>query len=75
MGSSDDKFSTSLNIFKLECINGQYQWQLMNAKLKKARIGFFAAIISTNFGKLLLHGGPYQSYLLYQADMTIIIYV
>ena len=39
-------------IYKLECVNGQYQWQLMNVKLKKVRHSFVAAMIPTTFGNL-----------------------
>ena len=46
------KVNTFSNIYKLECINGQYQWQLLNSKLKKPRGRFVAAMIPTNFGNL-----------------------
>ena len=39
-------------IYKLECVNGQYQWQLMNTRLKTARFRFVAAMIPTIFGNL-----------------------
>ena len=39
-------------IYKLECVNGQYQWQLMNARLKTIRFSFVAAMIPTIFGNL-----------------------
>ena len=39
-------------IYKLECVNGQYQWQLMNARHKKVRYFFVAAMIPTIFGNL-----------------------
>ena len=39
-------------IHKLECVNGQYQWQLMNARLKKDRYSSVAAMIPTIFGNL-----------------------
>ena len=39
-------------IYKLECVNGQYQWQLMNARLEKVRYFFVAAMIPTIFGNL-----------------------
>ena len=37
-------------IYKLECVNGQYQWQRMNVMLKKPRRYFVAAMIPTIFG-------------------------
>ena len=37
-------------IYKLECVNGQYQWQRMNVMLKKSRRYFVAAMIPTIFG-------------------------
>ena len=39
-------------IYKLECVNGQYQWQLMNVRLKQVRFSFVAAMIPTIFGNL-----------------------
>ena len=43
-------------IHKLECVNGQYQWQLMNARFidtfEEVRAFFVAAMIPTIFGNL-----------------------
>ena len=41
-------------IYKLECVNGQYQWQRMNDMLKKPRRYFVAAMIPTIFGNFYL---------------------
>ena len=48
-------FDNSENfIYKLECVNGQYQWQRMQDILKKSRRFFVAAMIPTIFGNFYL---------------------
>ena len=48
--STNEEFTNK--IYKLEYINGHFQWHLMNAKYKKERMLFVTAMIPSDFGNL-----------------------